>query len=117
MILAFRSETYDDYEETVGRKIEEYAKKDMEERRFEEWTASGVGEGEIADISVVGDGGWGKRSLGHSYDSTTGKYLVCYTIAVTLFTFSFIKVKGTSMYYNLIDGSLTIQSQHLGLQT
>ena len=37
MILAFRSETYDDYEETVGRKIEEYAKKDMEERRFEEY--------------------------------------------------------------------------------
>lgn len=71
-IVAFRSATYDSYEESVGVEIEKFAQKDMEERRELEWYGAGVGEGEVADITVVGDGGWGKRSLGHSYDSPTG---------------------------------------------
>lgn len=59
-------------EEEVGQRLEVYAKKDMEERRQDEWSRAGVDEGCLADITVVGDGGWGKRSLGHGYDSKTG---------------------------------------------
>ena len=45
------------------RKVEEYTKKDEEERRVEEWTATayGVGDEEIADISVVSDGSCGNE--------------------------------------------------------
>lgn len=49
----------------------------MESRRKEEWQrgSDGKEEGSVVDISVVGDGGWGKRSLGHGYNSLTG---MCY---------------------------------------
>ena len=63
-------------EEEVGQRLEVYAKTDMEERRQDEWSRAGVDEGCLADITVVGDGGWGKRSLGHGYDSKTGTLTV-----------------------------------------
>ena len=41
-ILAFRSQTYDYYEEMVGKAMERYTKNDMEERHNERWSALGV---------------------------------------------------------------------------
>lgn len=46
----------------------------MKAAREKEWElASG---GEVRNIAVVGDGGWGKRSLGHSYNSQTGNSFI-----------------------------------------
>lgn len=59
----------------MGKEVMKFAKRDMIERKAEEWEAADVASGKPADITVVGDGGWGKRSLGHSYDSNTGMHL------------------------------------------
>lgn len=61
-------------EESVGVEWTRQATLDMSARRDEEYKngKNGEEEGGIVDIAVVGDGGWGKRSLGHSYDALTG---------------------------------------------
>lgn len=53
-------------------KISQLAVDDMKSRREEEFQRAVKKTDDVADIAVVGDGGWGKRSLGHSYDSLTG---------------------------------------------
>jgi len=44
----------------------------MKEAKDVEFELASKSDNGVADICVVGDGGWGKRSLGHSYDSKTG---------------------------------------------
>lgn len=48
----------------------------MDQRRKLELNKSAIKNGDVADVTVVGDGGWGKRSLGHSYDSLTGNCFI-----------------------------------------
>lgn len=74
LISAFRAATFCDFEESIGRNITRHAEADMKQRRQEEWERVGVEMDSIANISVVGDGGWGKSSLGHSYDANTGEW-------------------------------------------
>lgn len=71
VFAAIRPTTYSEWEETEGAKMVEVAKADMKERRRKEKELSQTMNG-VGDIAVVGDGGWGKRSLGHSYDANTG---------------------------------------------
>lgn len=57
--------------------VSDAALEDMGNRRREERRLQLIGEEEdIVDIDVIGDGGWGKRSLGHGYDSLTGSCII-----------------------------------------
>ena len=70
--LAYCEKRFSKVEEREGVKLTDVAKSDMKRRRDQEYNRAEKVNG-FAHVSVVGDGGWGKRSLGHSYNSSTGK--------------------------------------------
>lgn len=81
--VAYKPETFSRVEEEEGIKITACAKKNMQESRRKEWNGAvkkGSQEDAKAQIEVIGDGGWGKRSLGHSYNSATGDLTISYLI-------------------------------------
>ena len=61
-------------EELIGCEWDDQARVDMASRREAEKARGEETADGVVEISVVGDGGWGKRSLGHSYDALTGEY-------------------------------------------
>lgn len=71
-LLGIRPTTFCNWEELIGVQWDLLANESMESCREQEYKAAEVDSSGYADVSVIGDGGWGKRSLGHSYDALTG---------------------------------------------
>lgn len=79
-----RESTFSKIEEKVGKEIRcEWKKESAEVHRVERALSNKTYKGKKA-LRVIVDGGWSKRSLGHSYNANAGKYFfVCiYSILI-----------------------------------
>lgn len=70
--IGLRPGTFCQLEEAIGKRWDQLAITNMDKYKRVEWEEGEKNADGQAEIAVVGDGGWGKRSLGHSYDALTG---------------------------------------------